>query len=140
MARPYILIPDYEFTVGLYPRPTVQGAIGEVLSSEWVGMKQQGIGQAQAWLYKEDRTLVLWECFLEDWCRQEDPRTDGTLRILWLGFETFLSRHLSPFDRIVTPSWEPLYNDDEQAWPGFLQIIGYKQIRPRVFGKARLST
>jgi hypothetical protein len=79
-SKPYILIPDYTFTIGLYSQPTEQGAIGEVINSEWVGMKQQEIGQAQGWLYVEDHTLILWEAYLHDWCREEDLRTDETLK------------------------------------------------------------
>jgi hypothetical protein len=40
MARPYILQPDYRINFGLYQHPTQQGAIGEVTSTEWVGMRQ----------------------------------------------------------------------------------------------------
>src|SRR5687767_9422747 len=39
MARPYILEPDYRLTIGVYEKPTAQGAIGEVTSSDWVGMR-----------------------------------------------------------------------------------------------------
>jgi hypothetical protein len=102
MARPYILEPDYTLTVGMYPRPTEQGAIGEVLATDWVGMKERVVGQGQAWLYTQECTLVLWECFLDDWYRKEDPRTDETLRALWTGFEGFLLKKLTGVERIAT--------------------------------------
>lgn len=108
LATPYILLPDYRLTVEPYPRPRKQGAIGEVVGSDWIGMRQQVVGQAQAWHYPEDRTIILWECFLDDWCRQEDPRSDETHKAAWLGFERFLVRHLPNTERIATPSWEPL--------------------------------
>lgn len=41
LAKPYILEPDYRLTVDLYPQPKQDGAIGEVASSDWVGMRQQ---------------------------------------------------------------------------------------------------
>jgi hypothetical protein len=137
MARPYILIPDYTFAIGMYPQPTKQGAIGEVIGSEWVGMRQQEIGQCQAWNYVEDKTLVLWEAYLHDWCRADDPRTDETLHTLWTGFEGFLLWQLSQhkFERIATPGWEPLYRQDTEAWPAFLGSLGYKRIGERAFGK-----
>jgi predicted nucleic acid-binding protein len=135
LARPYILKPDYRLTVNLYPQPDERDVIGEVASADWVGMHRHVVGQAQAWHYPEDRTLILWECFLEDWCRKEEPVTDDALRAAWLGFEAFLTRHLSIVERIVTPSWEPLYTADELAWPAFLQSVGYKRIGPRAFAK-----
>jgi len=95
LAKPYILIPDYTFTIGMYSQPTEQGVIGEVIGSDWVGMKQQEIGQAQGWAYPADRTLILWEAYLHDWCRADDPRSDETLKTLWTGFEGFLLKHLS---------------------------------------------
>jgi hypothetical protein len=137
LAKPYILIPDYTFTIGMYSQPTEQGAIGEVISSDWVGMKQQEIGQAQSWLYKEDRTLILWEAYLHDWCRKDDPRTDETLHTLWTGFEGFLLRQLShhPIERIAVPGWEPLYDTDKEAWPQFLEGLGYDRISDKAFGR-----
>ena len=47
-AKPYVSEPSIDLTVGLYPTETEQGAIGEVLASDWVGMRQREIGQAQA--------------------------------------------------------------------------------------------
>lgn len=121
----------------MYSQPTEQGAIAEVIGSEWVGMKQQEIGQAQSWLYKEDHTLILWKAYLHDWCRQDDPRSDETLHTLWAGFEGFLLRQLSPhqIERIGVPGWEPLYDSDKEAWPEFLEGIGYTRISSMAFGK-----
>jgi hypothetical protein len=136
MARPYILEPDYQISVGLYQQPSQERAIGEVTSSDWVGMRQREVGQGQAWFYPEDHTLVLWECFLEDWYRKADPRTDDNLKTIWLGFEGFLLRTLlQQVDHIATPSWEPLYDEYKQAWQEFLEELGYNRIGPRAFGK-----
>jgi hypothetical protein len=135
MARPYILEPDYRISIGLYQQPMREGAIGEVTSTDWVGMRQREVGQAQAWLYPEDHTLVLWECFLEHWYRGQDPRTDETLKAVWLGFEGFLLRHLPGPNRFVTPSWEPIYGEDGDAWHDFLLGVGYQQIDRMAFRK-----
>lgn len=136
MVRPYILEPDYRISVGLYEQPTREGAIGEVTSADWVGMHQREVGSAQAWLYPQERILVLWECFLEHWYRKEDPRTDENLKAIWLGFEKFLLRNLpQQVDRIATPSWEPLYDEDKEAWPEFLEGLGYSPIGKRAYGK-----
>src|SRR3954467_2163454 len=94
MARPYILEPDYRLAVDLYQQPTQEGAIGEVTSADWVGMHPREVGQAQAWLDPPERTLVLWECYLHDFCRLEDPRDDQKLNSVWLRFESFLLSHL----------------------------------------------
>src|SRR5207253_2751386 len=120
-----------------YSQPTEHGAIGEVISSDWVGMKQQEIGQCQAWHYVEDRTLILWEAYLHDWCRADDPCTDETLHTLWTGFEGFLLRQLSQhqIDRIAAPGWEPIYYANPEAWPEFLEGLGYSRISEKAFGK-----
>lgn len=135
LAKPYILEADYRISMGLYSQPDEQGAIGEVVGSGWVGMRQREVGQAQAWFYPEARTLVLWECFLEHWYRGEDPRTDETLGTLWKGFEEFLLRQFPDARRIASPSWEPIYEDDREAWPGFLEARGYERVDERAFGK-----
>lgn len=111
--------------------------MGEVISSDWVGMKQQEIGQAQSWLYPADRTLILWEAYLHDWCRADDPRTDETLHALWTGFEGFLLKQLSQhqIERIATPVSEPIYDQDVEAWPGFLEGLGYTRLSNMAFSK-----
>ncbi len=46
MTRPYLLEPDDQLTIGVYEQPTAQSMIGEVTSSDWVGMRPRQIGQA----------------------------------------------------------------------------------------------
>lgn len=135
MAKPYILEPDYRLTVGLYPQPTQKGAIGEVSNSDWIGMRQREVGHAQAWFYPEERTLILWECLLEHWHRQHDPRTDETLKTLWLGFEGFLLRQFPDAERIVSSSWEPVYDKDRKAWSDFLETVGHRRVDKMAYGK-----
>lgn len=139
MARPYILEPDYRLTMGVYQQPTEQGAIGEVASSDWVGMRPRQVGQAQAWMYVLDRTLIIWENYLHDFCRTDDPRTDENLQIVWSGFEAFLLKHLPyPIEQIATPNWEPIYEDAHNEWQGFLEQQGYSSLGERAFGKQLL--
>jgi hypothetical protein len=135
LAKPYILEPDYRISIGLYPQIMQQAAVGEVVSSDWIGMRHREVGQAQAWLYPEERALMLWECFLEERYRQEDPRTDETLHNLWRGFEGFLLGHLPNVEEITTPSWEPIYDADREVWPQFLEGVGYRRIGEWAFGK-----
>jgi hypothetical protein len=132
-AKPYVLEPELTLSVGLYPAETDQGAIGEVLSSDWVGMRQREIGQAQAWFYPADRLLILWECFLEDQFRHDDPLHDPALAAFWTGFEGVLLARFPQTRRIATPSWEDLY--ERPAWQLFLGGQGYEAFSPGAFVK-----
>lgn len=53
---------------------------------------------------------------------------------MWEGVERFLLTHLDGVDSIVTPSWEPLY-EDTAAWQGFLESLGYRRVNARAFAK-----
>ncbi len=133
LAKPYILKPDISLTIALYPRPLPSGAIGTVVDSQWEGMRPVEVGHAQAWLYPEDCTLIVWECLLEDRYRSADPESDDTLKALWSGFEQFLLRQLPRPERMATPSWEPIYQTDR--WRAFLQSMGYQPGNPLAFVK-----
>lgn len=136
MGKPYILYPSITITLSTYDAPTPEGAIGEVVSSEWEGMRHEDIGHGQAWFYRQDRVLVLWECYLHDWVRQghDTPADDETLKTVWQGFEGWLVERFHP-ERIVTPSWEPIYEAQEGAWPEFLHYLGYQPFNKQAFLK-----
>jgi hypothetical protein len=134
----YILLPDIMLEVMLSPdEPSASGeigtAIGTVTSSEWQGMKHERIGDGQAWYYRGDRAIVLWECMLFDRHRAPDPNEDENLLALWHGFEAFLTRHFPEAVRMVTPSFDPGY--DQGQWEAFLQQLGYEPINAEAFGK-----
>jgi hypothetical protein len=133
----YVLVPDILLQVALYDRPAPTGAIGHVTGSEWAGMRHQQIGDAQAWYYPEDRLLVLWEIVLSTHYREKvSPVENQTLLTLWQAFEEFLLGEFPGCTRIVTPGWEPIYDDDPAAWPAFLTKRGFVQIEGRkVFEK-----
>ena len=119
MAKPYILIPNITLTIATYPQPSTEGAIGEVLDSKWEGMKHQDIGNCQAWFYREDRVLILWECDIYECVRQDkDPSENEVLKTIWTGFEKWLLERFKAIERLVTPSWEPVYTNE--AWQRFL--------------------
>jgi len=89
-AKPYILIPRMTFTIGL-TQPKADGdAIGRVIGSDVTKLQEWEIGNAQAWYYPTDKALVLWECYLFEPYRQEDPRIDPLLVTIWQGFEKLL--------------------------------------------------
>src|SRR3954453_5095054 len=53
LSKPYLLVPDLRLTIhrSPYPTPGDQGAIGEVSSSDWEGLKPEEVGSSQAWYY-----------------------------------------------------------------------------------------
>lgn len=132
-AQPYVLEPQIALSVGLYPTPDRTGAIGEVVDTAWEGMRHRDIGNAQAWYYPADRVMVLWECFLTDAVRQDDPLADPTLATVWTGFERILLERFAGVERIATPSWEHLY--ERPAWQQFLSGQGYGPDSPGCFVK-----
>ena len=139
-AKPYLLEPDVRLTVALAPRvPAPEAAsrpgaeIGRVVGSEHRGWRRREIGQAQAWHYHEDRTLVLWESFLEERFRSgDDPAVDAAHVTVWQGFERWLLAHLCGVERIMT-TWEDEY--DRDVWAKFLRQQGYAPLPPAAFIK-----
>jgi hypothetical protein len=122
-AKPYVLAPEITLTVDLFPTPRETGAVGEVVASDWEGMRHVEIGQAQAWYYPPDQLLVLWECYLFDRWRVADPVHNPALAALWLGFERQLLTRFPEAERVATPSWEDIY--ERPAWQAFLANQGY---------------
>jgi hypothetical protein len=107
--------------LGLFPRQRLDGAKGQVLASQWNGLRRHVIGKVQTRYYQEDRTL-LWEPFLNrEHTRAKDP-DDPNVDPLWHGFERFLLRLFPATERIAAPSWEPIY--DTQRWQALLVSHG----------------
>ena len=134
LAKPYVLVPDVTVTVGMYPEPDPHNAVGEILESDWTGMKHVEVGSAQAWAYPADATLVLWECLLHPpGDRTGAPVENETWLTVWRGLEAFLLDRVPGTQRIVTPAWDPGY--DRQAWHELLRALGYEELSPAAFGK-----
>ena len=129
-AQAYILWPVIALTAGL---PATGAALGVVLESDYTGVRPVEIGDCQGWYYAEDGITVLWECLVGDRYREADPAEDPLLALLWEAFERLLLRHSPGAARIVTPSWEPLY--DPPAWHRFLEGRGYSPVAERAWGK-----
>ncbi len=123
--RAYVLVPDITVTIGLFKTPAPTGAIGEVLSSqEKPKMREQEIGDGQAWYYPADKTIVLWECglyshFEEGRAIHQDPNMTG----LWSGFEGFLTSQFAEAKQIATTYADPDYQTDQ--YQQFLRSLGY---------------
>jgi len=90
------------------------------------------IGDAQAWYYPADRTIVLWEVLAAPPFQTDDPREGLFYRSLWRLYEDFLTRRFAGADTLLT-TWEDVY--DRGVWRSFLQALGYHQTQPAVFLK-----
>jgi hypothetical protein len=128
-ARAYVLLPSITFTVDLFDNVSPSGAVGNVVSSQWEGMKHHEIARLRSMYYEEEKSLAIWE--IDDF-----DRLDSASRIiLWQGFEQFLLRHYPEARRIYTDDSEPGENTaDNQR---LLEALGYRSVgTPRIFTKA----
>ncbi len=105
--HPYVFEPVITLRVGLYNQPRryadQEAAIGETLGdAKQEGVREVQIGNAQAWYYPEDRTIVLWECFLWNFVRDHTLTKDLNMKQLWLGFEDVAAASPSPSGLILT--------------------------------------
>ena len=131
-AKPYILIPQMTLTIGL-TRPKVDSdEIGRVIGSDVKHLQEREIGNAQGWYYPEEKALVLWECYLFEPFRQEDPRKDHLLASIWYGFEKTLLKELPDTAKIYT-TYEPIY--DRPVFKTFLRKMQYRPIEKVAFVK-----
>jgi hypothetical protein len=127
--KAYVLVPDIVVTIGLYPKPKQyadqEPAIGEVIATdEKPKMKEQEIGDGQAWYYPGDKTIVLWECELRPHFEDKPIHQDPNMQGLWIGFETFLTQHFKSATQIATTYTDPDYKTGE--YQQFLTQLGYK--------------
>ncbi len=127
--HPYILEPELSMTVGLYPKPKHYAdqdeAIGEVLKTNVKGMKQHQIGNSQAWYYPAEKTIVLWECFLEASFRTHPLTEDPYMRSLWSSFEKWLIKQFPEATTIATPFDDPIASTIEE-YQTFLRALDYQ--------------
>lgn len=123
-GRPYILVPDLTMTVDSASLGIEAGALGRVRTTTWEGLRGQWLGNAQAWYYHEDRTLLVWECYLNEPYQTGAAHEDANLVTLWQGFERWLLERFPQTQRCVTPTTDPLYPDDD--YQRFLTGVGYR--------------
>ena len=137
--HPYVLEPEVYMNIGLYQKPKQYAdqdeAIGEVLSTQVKGMRQHQIGNAQAWYYPADKTIVLWECFFDSQVRNITSLTeDMHMPKLWKAFGQWLSKQFPEANRIATPFNDPIAKTIEE-YQAFLRSLGYTPIAQAAFGK-----
>jgi hypothetical protein len=139
MMQPYVLEPKLTMTVGLYPNPKTyhdqDSAIGEVVDTQQQGFRAVQLGNAQAWYYHQDRTIVLWECFFDGRFRRTPLVEDRNMQHLWQSFEHYLLHQFPEAKLLATPFNDPIAEtiDEYQA---FLTSLGYAAIAQAAFGKA----
>jgi hypothetical protein len=132
-ARAYILAPDITLTVDLYREVSSPGGVGEVVGSEWQGMRHEELARLRGLYYVEDRALAIWEI-------DDANRLDLTGRLtLWQGFERFLLRRHPDAAWIYTDDAEP--GDNEADNRDFLRSLGYQHLggTHRIFTKELLE-
>ncbi len=130
MMQPYILEPQVFMTVGMYQKPKQYAdqdeAVGEVLSTNVKGMRQQQIGNAQAWYYPHEKKIVLWECFLDVPRRVASSLPDDKhMKALWSNFEHWLTQQFPEATHIATPFNDPIAKSIEE-YQTFLRLLGYE--------------
>lgn len=135
MMHFYTIEPDVYITFNV--KPKVYADLGEVLgnvqSSEVKGLREQQIGNAQAWYYPADRTIVLWECFFDRHFRGTALTQDTNMNALWQHVEYALKDFFPDSTRIVTPFSDPLFTTEE--YQTFLRTLGFEPVAKAAFGK-----
>lgn len=125
--------PNVFLTVGLLPRPAVDGTIGQVVGTEQRGQRRQEVGKAQAWYYKADGLVMLWECFFNRFYRDAPLLQDANMTALWQGMERCLAERFPQAQRMATPFRDPLFETSD--YQTFLRRLGYAPVAPAAFGK-----
>ena len=138
MMQPYIHEPRLTFTVGLYTNPREytdqESAIGEVIDSNHEGFREAQVGNAQAWYYPSDQTLVLWECFFDRGLRKHPLPEDANMHQLWQSFERYLVQKFPKAETLATPFNDPIAEGIEE-YQDFLKSLGYSPLVQGAFGK-----
>ena len=139
MMHPYVLEPKLTFTVGLYSKPKKyadqESPIGQVIGEpQTQGFREVEVGNAQAWYYPADKTIVLWECFIEDRFRKHPLSEEANMRQLWQAFERYLIQKFPAASTLATPFNDPIAESTEE-YQAFLKTLGYSSIADAAFGK-----
>jgi hypothetical protein len=133
LVHPYILLPTFAAPRSLLDTRVSGIGNGYRQPPSPETCRRERIGDGQAWYYREDRTLVLWECMLFPRHRKPSPDQDPNLHVLWQGFERFLRQRFSAARRMVTPRDEPEYDAGE--WEHFLTRRGFRPLEGGAYGK-----
>jgi hypothetical protein len=93
MMQPYVREPKLTLTVGLYTNPKYyadqDSPIDAVIGANQEGFREAQVGNAQAWYYHADKTIVLWECFFDERFRKHPLPENTNMQKLWQSFEHY---------------------------------------------------
>jgi hypothetical protein len=139
MMQPYVLEPKMTLTIGVYTKPKhyadQDSAIGQTIGGpKHDGFREVQVGNAQAWYYHEDKTIVLWECFLDSRFHGRSLPLDTNLQNLWKAFEHWLVKRFPEATSLATPFNDPIAESIEE-YQTFLQSVGYTPLVDAAFGK-----
>src|SRR5262245_40619604 len=139
IMQPYVVEPKLTLTIGLYNKPKhyadQESPIGETIGTPQVeGFREAQVGNAQAWYYPADKTIVLWECFFDSRFRKHPFATDTNMQQLWQGFERYLTQKFPQASTLATPFNDPIAESIEE-YQGFLKNLGYSPLADAAYGK-----
>jgi hypothetical protein len=139
MMHPFVYEPILTFTVGLHAKPKhyadQESSIGRTIGQpKQEGVQEIQVGNAQAWYYHEDKTIVLWECFFDGRFQTHPFKKDNNMRQLWERFESWLIQKFPDATTIATPFNDPIAQSIEE-YQSFLKTLGYTSVAEAAFGK-----
>jgi hypothetical protein len=143
MMQPYVVEPNLTLTIGLYRKPKhyadQDSSIGETIDAPQVnGFREVQVGNAQAWYYHADKTIVLWECFFDSRFHKHPFAADTNMQQLWQAFERYLVQKFPHAETLATPFNDPIADSIEE-YQAFLKTLGYSPLSKAAYGKkARL--
>jgi hypothetical protein len=107
MMQPYVREPNITLIIGLYDKPKQyadqESPIGKVIRSRHERFREIQVGNAQAWCYSADKTIVLWECFFDERFMKHPLPTDINMQNLWKRFELWLIKKFPKASTLATP-------------------------------------
>jgi hypothetical protein len=135
----YVREPKLTVTIGVYDPPKhyadQDSVIGKLIGRPTVqGFRERQVGDAQAWYYPADKTIVLWECFFDDRFRQPNLAEDTNMQTLWGSFEKDLITKFPQAATIATPFNDPIARSREE-YQAFLKTLDYSPFVQGTFGK-----
>jgi hypothetical protein len=139
MMHPYVPEPKLTLTIGLYKKPKQyadqEDIIGKTIGTpQHNGFREAQLGNAQAWYYHEDKTIVLWECFFDGKFHKRPFSKDTNMQSLWKSFEHWLIKKFPKASILATPFNDPIAESIEE-YQTFLKTLGYSPIAQAAFGK-----
>jgi hypothetical protein len=139
MMHPYVIEPKLTLTIGLYNKPKQyadqEDVIGKTIGiPQYEGFREAQMGNAQAWYYHEDKTIVLWECFFDERFMKHPLPTNANMQNLWKRFELWLVKKFPKASTLATPFNDPIAESIDE-YQSFLRKLGYSPIAQAAFGK-----